>query len=211
MRSRFVRACGLGLLALLIASPATIASAQEEMAAPYVAMVVGDVSDFSTWGFAPVVPLGQSVTWTNQGQAPHTVTFQDLPLDSGTLDPGASATLFFDAPGIFRYLCTLHPNMVGAVVVAEDPTVSTPTLAIVEADPADPSAWGYALNINIGQSVVWSNTDSIQPHTATATDGAWDTSNIGPGESLPLGFDDPGLFAYICTPHPWMKNFLQVL
>jgi plastocyanin len=209
MHSRLLRAFGVGLLALSIASPAATASAQQTPSS--VAVVVGDLADIGTWGFTQTVPLGQPITWTNLGQLPHTVTIPDTPLDSGMVPPGASATLFFDAPGVYRYLCTLHPSMVGAVLVSEDPALSAPNLTIVEADLADPNSWGYALSVPVGQSVVWTNTDAIQPHTATATDLAWDTTNIPPGESIPLTFDVAGLYAYLCTPHPWMKGWLQVV
>ena len=37
---------------------------------------------------ASVAPGGE-VTWTNGGDAPHTATFDDVALDTGTIDPGA--------------------------------------------------------------------------------------------------------------------------
>jgi plastocyanin len=196
----------LGLATALGASPATA-----QTPPPAVATVVGDVSDLSSWGFAQTVPLGQPVTWVNLGQLPHTVTFPDTPWDSGLMEAGAAATLVLDAPGVYRYICTLHPSMTGAVVVSEDPSVAAPSLAIVEGSLSDPATWGYAVSVPVGQSVVWSNIDPIQPHTATAADTTWDTGLILPGQSAaPVTFGSPGLYAYVCTPHPWMKGMLQV-
>ena len=193
------------MVAALAASPVSA-----QTAPPAVATVVGDLSDLSSWGFAHTVPLGQPITWLNQGQLPHTVTFQGTAWDSGLMAPGAAATLVLDAPGVYRYVCTLHPSMNGAVVVSEDPSVVAPSLAIVEGSLEDPNSWGYAVSVPIGQSVVWSNVDPIQPHTATAADVAWDTGSILPGQSMPVMFQVPGLYAYLCTPHPWMKGMLQV-
>ena len=80
------------------------------------ALAVG-IEDFD---FAPPtveVAAGSSVTWTNQGQAPHTATADDGSFDTGQLDPGQSATVTFDTPGTFAYHCAIHPNMQGTVVV----------------------------------------------------------------------------------------------
>jgi len=197
----------LSLAAALAASPASTASAQT--APPSVATVVADPADLTSWGFAQTVPLGQPITWVNQGVLPHTVTFQGVAWDTGLLDPGAAATLVLDTPGLYRYLCALHPTMAGAVVVSDDPTVPAPSMAIVEGSLADVSSWGYAVSVPVGQPIVWNNPDQ-QPHTATAADIAWDTGSILPGQSTPITFDIPGLYAYVCTPHPWMKGMLQV-
>jgi plastocyanin len=44
----------------------------------------------------------------------------------------------------------------------------------------------------------------------TAADGSFDTGLVAPGASATLEFDTPGLFAYVCTPHPWMKGSVAV-
>ena len=65
------------------------------------------------------VPVGTTVTWTNNGGAPHTVTADDGAFDSGTLQPGASFSQTFSAAGTFAYHCTIHPQMVATIVVTE--------------------------------------------------------------------------------------------
>jgi plastocyanin len=73
------------------------------------------------------VAAGGKVTVTNRGQAPHTMTLDDVQLDTGTIAPGASAELTApDAPGSYSYRCTVHPaRMRGVLVVlgrdTEDP------------------------------------------------------------------------------------------
>ncbi len=64
------------------------------------------------------VPVGGSVTWTNQDSAPHTATAQDREvLQSGTQNQGESYTQAFDTAGTYEYFCEFHPNMKGTIVV----------------------------------------------------------------------------------------------
>ena len=63
------------------------------------------------------VKAGTTVTWTNLDEEPHTV-FSDAGLfRSGALDTKDSFTFKFDKPGTYHYLCTIHPKMLGTVVV----------------------------------------------------------------------------------------------
>ncbi len=63
------------------------------------------------------VPVGTTVTWTNEDPAPHTVTADDGSFDSKQLDPGRAFSIKMDTPGTYAYLCEIHPTMVGTVVV----------------------------------------------------------------------------------------------
>lgn len=64
------------------------------------------------------VRAGTTVTWTNQDSVPHTVTFQRTGMQgSGLLAHGQTFTYTFTTPGTYTYLCTVHPTMVGTVVV----------------------------------------------------------------------------------------------
>jgi plastocyanin len=69
-----------------------------------------------------VIESGKEITWINEDSAFHSVTsgFYDAPtnlFDSGHLDPFESYTLAFDRKGTFDYFCTLHPWMMGQVIV----------------------------------------------------------------------------------------------
>ena len=62
------------------------------------------------------VKVGQTVTWTNRDDIPHTVVcagkFRSKPMDTdGTF------SFTFTAPGEYKYFCSLHPHMTGAVKV----------------------------------------------------------------------------------------------
>ncbi len=64
------------------------------------------------------VDAGDTVTWTNQDQVPHTATGEDRDvLQSGTISPGSSFSQVFSEAGEFGYFCEFHPNMTGTIVV----------------------------------------------------------------------------------------------
>lgn len=61
------------------------------------------------------------------------------------------------------------------------------------------------ITIKSGDSVTWTNRDSVG-HTATADDeGGFDTGLLDKDESKTITFDKPGTYPYHCTPHPNMK------
>lgn len=62
--------------------------------------------------------VGQRVVWRNADTMPHTATATAGSFDTGLLAPGASSAPFSMATaGSFPYLCTLHPGMVGTLIV----------------------------------------------------------------------------------------------
>jgi plastocyanin len=65
------------------------------------------------------------------------------------------------------------------------------------------------LKIAAGETVVWVNKDPF-PHTATATNGDFDSKEIEPGKSWKHTFKAKGDFAYVCTLHPTMKATVKV-
>ena len=74
------------------------------------------------FGFTPdavTVTTGGTVTWTNAGIAPHTVSATDDGLDSGILESRSTYSFDFPASGTFTYRCDIHPQMVGTVRVVD--------------------------------------------------------------------------------------------
>lgn len=65
------------------------------------------------------------------------------------------------------------------------------------------------LTIDAGQTVTFTNADGA-PHTATATDGSFDTGRLNKGESASLTFSTAGTYAYACAFHPMMKGTITV-
>lgn len=63
------------------------------------------------------IKAGQTVTWTNKDVTAHTVTGTKGDWDSGNLATGASYSKTFSKPGTYEYVCAIHPNMTGVIVV----------------------------------------------------------------------------------------------
>ena len=62
------------------------------------------------------VARGETVTWVNKDPFPHTVTVPGK-LDSGSMAAGARWKYVARDAGTYDYICTLHPNMKGRLVV----------------------------------------------------------------------------------------------
>lgn len=70
------------------------------------------------------IKAGQTVTWTNNGQIPHTVTADDDSFDSGDLPVGQNFSHTFTKPGRYPYYCRMHGaaggyGMAGVLIVDE--------------------------------------------------------------------------------------------
>ena len=88
----------------------------------------------------------------------------------------------------------------------------THTVNIVEPSLSDAMSWGFnpkVLDVRAGDTVVWRNTGSMQ-HSVTADGGSFDAGLVDPGKQFTRLFDTPGVYAYHCTPHPWMKGIVRV-
>jgi plastocyanin len=62
------------------------------------------------------VKRGETVTWINKDPFPHTVTAGNA-FDSGDIGANRSWKRVFREAGRYDYICTLHPNMKGSVIV----------------------------------------------------------------------------------------------
>jgi plastocyanin len=67
------------------------------------------------------VGAGTEVTWSNKDSSPHTATAADdaqrESFDTKVIKQNASASVTFDKPGTYAYICDLHPYMKATVVV----------------------------------------------------------------------------------------------
>ena len=73
-----------------------------------------DVIPQEVQGAPPILSLGPSVAPMTQSGA--SVGVGDA-FSSGLLEPGQSFTLTFTKPGIYPFVCNIHPGMGGVVVV----------------------------------------------------------------------------------------------
>lgn len=84
--------------------------------------------DMVGYTFAPTevhVTPGATVLWTNSTPLTHTVTADDDSFDSGSVDPDATFSMTFDAPGTYQYYCAPHgsPGLQGmaATIIVDEP------------------------------------------------------------------------------------------
>ena len=89
---------------------------------PQVSILAGSAANTTKTYYSPpsitvVMGVNNTVTWTNNDNAPHTVTATDGSFDSGNLNAGQSWTHTFTKPGTYTYRCTYHPWMTGTVIV----------------------------------------------------------------------------------------------
>jgi plastocyanin len=60
--------------------------------------------------------IGDSVTWTNHDDIPHTVVSAGK-FRSKAMDTDDKFTFTFTAAGDYKYFCSLHPHMTGMIKV----------------------------------------------------------------------------------------------
>jgi plastocyanin len=108
----------LAVLAVLTATAAVAqaaATANAPAAAPAPGIVIA--RDFMFAPLTVTVTAGTTVTWTNHDDEPHTVVSDTGLFRSGALDTNESFSFKFDKPGTYHYACSIHPRMVGTIVV----------------------------------------------------------------------------------------------
>ena len=107
------------LAALVALTLASVVACSSNDAAGGEPVATTEVQLPKSYRFEPaaiIVPVGATVTWTNDDNFTHNVTFEDS--ERMTMPPGATTTRTFDAAGTFPYQCTLHPqDMQGTVEV----------------------------------------------------------------------------------------------
>jgi plastocyanin len=104
------------LVAIAVAAGAAIAFAADpatKAAAPATVVINGYEYNPSILTIAP----GTTVTWMNEDETPHTVTDNGKIFRSAALDTGDRFSYTFAQSGEFTYYCTLHPMMIGKIVV----------------------------------------------------------------------------------------------
>lgn len=63
------------------------------------------------------VPVNSSVTWVNKDDIPHVIASSDGLFKSKALDTDQKYSFTFTKAGTYPYYCSIHPKMVGKIVV----------------------------------------------------------------------------------------------
>jgi plastocyanin len=102
------RICFLAAVPLMVLLSAAPATAED------------NVIVIKSFMFAPMnlsVPAGATVTWDNEDGEPHTVVSVSGDFRSQALDEKDHFSHQFTTPGTYKYLCSIHPKMVGTITV----------------------------------------------------------------------------------------------
>ncbi|HVE26753.1 MAG TPA: plastocyanin/azurin family copper-binding protein [Sporichthya sp.] len=87
-----------------------------------------EMRNFAFSAPAVQVAVGDTVTWTNQDKALHDATTTKAPVAfaSPYLKTGESWSYTFTAPGVYSYICSLHPKMVASITAVGAAPTPTP-------------------------------------------------------------------------------------
>jgi plastocyanin len=117
---------GVALSGLLLSACGGGSAAQAADAAPATTTIAASSAGNSVlidkYTFGPdqlAVPVGTTVTWTNNDADQHTVVAKDNTFASPALNKGQSFSFKFDKAGTYNYLCSIHPFMVATVTVTQ--------------------------------------------------------------------------------------------
>jgi len=93
---------------------------------PVASVVTIDIAEINgPYSFYPspaMVSANQTIVWRNSDTVTHHLVFDDDSIDTGTLAPGTLSQPKRSAPGNRTYHCTIHPTMIGSIVVMSPST-----------------------------------------------------------------------------------------
>ena len=108
-----------GVTALLAAVLPELTAAGEAVVAAAASPATVEIDNFA---FAPAtltVTAGTTVTWKNEDDSPHRVGDKNGTFKSAALDTDETFSYTFALPGEYPYICTIHPYMVGKIIVRQ--------------------------------------------------------------------------------------------
>lgn len=154
---------------------------------------------------------GEKVAWSAGAQVripttPHTLSLQVTNTNTATLE--GSSRGGDKIRGGFEFTVPLTLSRwfggSGGTGAAQDMTRQDTVVVTIKDFEFSPAS----VTIRQGATIVWVN-EGAMGHTATAT-GGFDTGLIQPRASASHTFQQAGEFAYLCTPHPFMKGRIVV-
>lgn len=176
--------------------------------------------NFSPANATVVVGVNNTVLWTNEDTASHTVVSRTIPsgaqpFQSGVLAKGDTFNVTLTVPGVYIYFCSIHPAWMVAtiVVLGSMPAPSGPTVVMPSGVGAsqslDYTPRTITVVIGVNNTVTWVNQDGVI-HTVTATDQSFNSHDIQPGGTYTHTFTEPGTYDYFCVYHGWMRGTVVV-
>ena len=75
------------------------------------------IKDFMFTPNSLTVKAGVTVTWLNKDDEAHSVVSDTGLFRSGAVDTNETFSFKFDKPGTYHFSCSIHPRMVGTIIV----------------------------------------------------------------------------------------------
>jgi len=105
-------ALSLAVAAVVILHPTRAKSEESKTASMEVR-----VDNFTFGPDTLTVPANSTVTWVNKDDVPHVIASNDGLFKSKALDTDDKYSYTFTKAGTYAYYCSVHPKMVGKIVV----------------------------------------------------------------------------------------------
>jgi plastocyanin len=105
-------ALSLSLAAVVVLHPTRAKSEDTKTASMEV-----HVDNFTFGPDTLTVPANSTVTWVNKDDVPHVIASNDGLFKSKALDTDDKYSYTFTKTGTYAYYCSIHPKMVGKIVV----------------------------------------------------------------------------------------------
>jgi plastocyanin len=115
-RTLFVGSLAIALpvaLAQMLVLQPTRARSEEAKSSPTEVRV----DNFSFGPETLTVPTNSTVTWVNKDDVPHVIASNEGLFKSKALDTDDKYSYTFTKPGTYSYYCSIHPKMVGKIIV----------------------------------------------------------------------------------------------
>jgi plastocyanin len=107
----------VGVTALLAAGAPELTAAGEAVVAAAASPATVQIDNFAFTPATLTVTAGTTVTWKNEDDSPHRIGDKNGTFKSAALDTDDTFAHTFAAPGEYPYICTIHPYMVGKIIV----------------------------------------------------------------------------------------------
>ncbi len=163
-------------------------------------------------------------TWTVDGTNIFEMTFVDPANKMGSWEfSGNALALHTKNTNEFTASYSISATKSGesTPVVSEMPVLPITLMVSIPQGVASPGCEStnecylpYSLEIQVGDTVSWSNDDTAA-HTVTSgtpdgMDGIFDSNLFMAGSTFEFTFDESGVYPYFCMVHPWMTGEIIV-
>jgi plastocyanin len=116
-RKSKVAVCTVGPLMLALIGFAALTERRAQAADQPPSNAEVKIDNFTFQAPSITITVGTQVTWINRDDMPHAIASDDKLFKSKALDTDEKFSFTFATPGTYHYFCSIHPKMIGEVIV----------------------------------------------------------------------------------------------